>query len=35
MKNYKPKENNIKKLKLYLQKIEQDAKQYRLGSSNK
>ncbi len=35
MKNYKPKENNIKKLKLYLQKIEQDAKRNRLGSGNK
>ena len=35
MKKYKPKENNIKKLKLYLQKQKQDAERDRLGSSSK
>ena len=35
MKKYKPKENNIKKLKLYLQKQQQDAERDRLGSSSK
>ena len=35
MKKYKPKDNNIKKLKLYLQKVEKDGKHDRLGSSGK
>lgn len=34
-KKYKPKENNVKKLKLFLQKIEQNAERDRMGSSSK
>jgi hypothetical protein len=32
MKKYKPKDNNIKKLKLYLQKVEKDGEHNRLGT---
>lgn len=35
MKKYKPKDNNIKKLKLYLQKVEQDGKHDRMGQRSK
>jgi len=32
MKKYKPKDNNIKKLKLYLQKAEKDGEHNRMGT---
>lgn len=32
MKKYKPKDNNIKKLKLYLQKADKDGEQHRMGT---
>lgn len=35
IKKYKIKENNIKKLKLYLKKVDKDGERDRLGSSSK
>lgn len=32
MKKYKPKDNNIKKLKLFLQKVEKDGEYNRMGT---
>lgn len=32
MKKYKPKDNNIKKLKLYLKKVQEDVKHDRMGA---